>query len=350
MTSAIYLASVEPAGKTALAAVIGKKLIGEGKNVGYFMPLELSESGRNYEDASFIKEILNLDQDVTVISPEHRSAMGLWKILAEDSNGLLEDIKRDYEAVAEDKDIVLVEGLSGLIKDGNSTLACYRISEALNIPVLLVLRYSDTLDPAEFQKVQHELGGRMVGVIINFVPQKKCDFAQKEMVKKFRDAGLPVLGLIPEDRALAGISVKDLAKRLGAEIITAKENLDGIVENIMLASLPLEAAPVYFGRKHQKAVVIRGERHDTQLTALETPTACLILTGNAEPQSMVTNFAEEKKIPVMLVRKETDEVLADMEKAAGLSAFNNVNKLARFEELLKGWNFKSLFSATGQVL
>ncbi|OGO17549.1 MAG: hypothetical protein A2Z02_02505, partial [Chloroflexi bacterium RBG_16_48_7] len=269
---------------------------------------------------------------------------------AEDSEDLIEEIKRCYAEIAEDKDFVLIEGLGGFTRDGDSTLACYRISEALNVPVLLILRYSDTLEPDILEKARKELGNRLAGVVINFVPEKKMAKAMNEAVAKFNDAGIKVLGLISEDRTLAGVSVGELAEKLGAEIITAKNNTEGIVENIMLASLPLEPAASYFGRKPNKAVVIRSERYDTQLAALETSTACLILTGNTEPQSMVTNFAEEKKIPVMLVKKETDEVLVDLEQATGLAAFNNRNKLSRLQQLLANWDFKQFYAAIGRAL
>jgi uncharacterized protein len=347
MTSAIYLASMEPAGKTALAAVIGKKLLEQGKKVGYFMPLEISDSERNYGDATFMKNTLDLNEDVSALAPIHKSAMSLWKTLAEDSGELIGEIKQGYADIAEDKDFVIIEGLGGLTRDGDSTLACYKISEALKAPVLLILRYSDTLDPAIFEKTKKELGSRLAGAIISFVPEKKMAKAGRELAKKFNDAGIKVLGLIPEDRTLVGVSVGELARRLGAELITAKDNTAGIVESVVLASLPLEPAAAYFGRKANKAVVIRGERYDTQLAALETSTACLILTGNAEPQAMVTNFAEEKKIPVMVVKKETDEVLVDLEKATGMVVFDNQNKLARLQQLLANWDFSTLYSAIG---
>jgi len=347
MTSAIYLASIEPAGKTALAAAIGQKMLEQGKKAGYFVPLEISDGKRNFEDATFLKNILGLNEDVAAIAPVHKSAMSLWKTLAEDSEELIEEIKRCYAEIAEGKDFVFIEGLGGFTKDGDSTLACYRISEALNVPVLLILRYSDTVDPAIFDKARKELGSRLTGVIINFIPVNKLAKAKNETEAKFEAAGIKVLGLIPEDRLLAGISVGQLAQRLGAELITAKDNTGGLVENIVLASLPLEAAAAYFGRKPNKAVVIRSERYDTQLAALETSTSCLILTGNTEPQSMVTNFAEEKKIPVMLVKKETDEVLVDLETATELAAFDNRNKLERLQQLLANWDFNKLYSAMG---
>jgi uncharacterized protein len=347
MTSAIYLASMEPAGKTALAAAIGQRLVEQGKKVGYFIPLEISESGHNYEDASFLKNVLELNEDVAAIAPVHKTAMSLWKTLAEDSSELIDEIKKCYTEIAEDKDFVLIEGLSGLTRDGDSTLACYRISEALNVPVMLILRYSDALDPAAFEKVKKELGNRLAGVVINFVPARKLELVKKQAVASFSRAGIKVLGLICEDRTLAGVSVAALARDLGAELITARENTAGIVENIMLASLPLDSAANYFNRKPNKAVVIRSERYDTQLAALETSTACLVLTGDTEPQSMVTNFAEEKKIPVMLVRKETDEVLAGLEVATGLKAFNSRDKLARLQQLLESWDWSLVYSAIG---
>ena len=62
--AALCIASVEIAGKTALCAGIGKKLLGQGKKVGFMMPV-ISEAGEpDHKDVGSIKEVLNLKESV----------------------------------------------------------------------------------------------------------------------------------------------------------------------------------------------------------------------------------------------------------------------------------------------
>jgi len=347
MAFSFYLTSIEPAGKTVLAALIGQELKGRGKKTGYFVPLKVSEEEKVYQDAPFMKEMLDLDDNIDDISPIHKPAFELWKMLSESAEHFDADIKEYYEDISEGRDIVIIEGLSGLIKDGTSTLACYRISETLDIPVVVILRYSDDISPSILDRVKKELGDKLAGVVINFIPATKMDMVKKEATKKFNAAGIKVLGMVKEDRTLLGISVGDLAKKLGGEIVTAGDNVDGIVENIMLGALPIDSAAAYYGRKANKAAIIRSERYDSQLAALETSTACLILTGNAELQSMVTNFAEEKKIPIIVVQKETTEVIDDLEVALSNSVFHNPNKMKKVHEVLVNWDFNAFYTAIG---
>ena len=44
--AALCIASAEIAGKTALCAGIGEKLLGQGKKVGFMMPVMIAETGK----------------------------------------------------------------------------------------------------------------------------------------------------------------------------------------------------------------------------------------------------------------------------------------------------------------
>ena len=137
MPNTIYLVSVESAGKTALSAALGQNLLEKGKKVGYFIPVEISTSQENekYRDANFVKEVLNLTDSVGKISPIHLSSAELWKTLTENGDEFLRGVKDHYSQIARDRDVVLVEGINGLVIDGVATLACYKIAEALDARV-----------------------------------------------------------------------------------------------------------------------------------------------------------------------------------------------------------------------
>ena len=56
---ALYVTSVERAGKTVLCAGMGKKSLSQGMKVGFMVPVQVSDAARSedYKDIDVIKEI-----------------------------------------------------------------------------------------------------------------------------------------------------------------------------------------------------------------------------------------------------------------------------------------------------
>jgi len=116
----------------------------------------------------------------------------------------------------------------------------------------------------------------------------------------------------------------------------------------MLGAMTLDSGIDYFSRQVNKAAIIRGERADMQLAALETSTKCLILTNNTRPLPVVVHHAESKKVPVMTIKKDTTGAIADIEQALEKTAFNSTQKLNKFENILEKYlDFEFLYSIVG---
>lgn len=348
--TALYLTSAEIAGKTALCAGIGKKLLSQGKKVGFMMPVLVSSSGNpdGARDMDSIKEVLGLKESVEQICPIHMSHQELGKSLTDGLADFIQKLKQDYAKVSKGNDIVLVEGLTGFGVDKMATQAAYTTSEALDAKVILALRYSPISDRDEVVKAAKKLGERLLGVVINFVPEARMEIASQAEKHLFERAGIKVLGIIPEIRSLLGVSVKELAEFLGGDILTGKDRVDGMVENMMLGAMIPDSGIGYFSRKTNKAAVIRGERADMQLAALETSTKCLILTGNSKPLPAVINQAEDKRVPIITVKKDVSGVIAGIEQILTKASLNKSEKLQKFEHILAQYfDFKTLYSQLG---
>jgi BioD-like phosphotransacetylase family protein len=346
---ALYVTSVDAAGKTALCAGIGKKLAGQGKKVGYFKPVQLSEVDNTASrDVAFVKEALGLTESTDVLCPLHLSRKELWQAMTDEEADFEQGLKRAYGKISKGKDIVLIEGLSELGEDKVSTLACHNIAEVLDAKVVVVLRYSPFMDTDKITKVAKKLGQRLLGVIVNLVPEANIETVKLHFAESFKKGGVRVLGVIPEVRALQGISVKELADALKGEVVTCKDKTDALVENIMLGAMTPDSGIDYFSRKANKAAIIRGDRADMQLAALETSTRCLVLTGNVKPLPAVANQAEDKRVPVMVVKHGVADVVMGVEKALAKASFDTSQKLKRFEGLLeKSLDLKVLSAELG---
>ena len=117
------------------------------------------------------------------------------------------------------------------------------------------------------------------------------------------------------NRGSLAISVGELAKFVQGEILNCSEQSGELVENLMVGAMCVDPAPLYFNLRADKAVITRGDRADIQLGALETPTKCLILTGGIKPLPSILQRAEEKRVPIIVVGKDTPTTLSELEES-----------------------------------
>ncbi|HIE16744.1 MAG TPA: phosphotransacetylase family protein [Dehalococcoidia bacterium] len=350
MTS-LYITSVEDAGKTALCAGIGKKLQGRGIKVGFMVPFVTSSGDAadgGLEDAAFMQEILGLKESTKLLCPFALSRSELWQGLTEGAPGLLQRLKQVYRKIARSKDIVIMEGLGNLDRDKISALACYTVADFLEAKVIIALCYSPGLEPQKILQIGNRLGERLLGVVVNLVPQSRMEMVRRDLAISFERAGIKVLGLLPDVRSLLGITVAELARSLDGEILTSLENTKELIENIMLGAMTPDSGVDYFSRKSNKAVIVRGDRADMQLAALQTVTKCLVLTGNISPLPVVIARAKERNVPIIVTGLDAAAAIASIEAAWARAHFRHVGKLEKFRELLDcHFDFKILYSELG---
>ncbi|MBI2288251.1 MAG: phosphotransacetylase family protein [Chloroflexi bacterium] len=309
---ALYLTSLENGnGKTTVGAGLGKHWLDKGKKVGYFKPI-LADSkqpaARDADsDVAFIKQLFALKEPLDLISP----------VFSNESN-LKTHIKEAYAKVSAGKDVVIIEGLAG------SGQASRSIVEALDARVIIVAVYSK--EPLKIN--DRDFGKNLLGIVWNKVPRNRLEQVRTQ-------TALPILGILPEDRTLFAPTVGELAEHLHGEFLTGADKTDQLVENFMLGAHIVDHGPDYFGIKANKAVILRGERPDMQLAALETSTSCLVLTDNQAPTLHVRIRADEKKVPLILTRDSINTVAASVEGLPGTTRFNQPAKLPRLSQIME---------------
>lgn len=122
--------------------------------------------------------------------------------------------------------------------------------------------------------------------------------------------GAKVQGRIPESRTALAITVGELADVIGGKIINHPEKSDELVENYMLGAMVVDSGLDYFNRKKNKAAIIRQERLDMQLAALETSTTCLVLSGGDNtPAYRVRQKADSRGIPIITTAAAVDVII-----------------------------------------
>jgi BioD-like phosphotransacetylase family protein len=331
--AALYITSSQAgAGKTLVCAGLGKHLKGNGKKVGFFKPLvaDIKDEKAADSDTAFIKRILSLKEPLEDLCP-----------VIGGEGKLATKVKQAYARVAKDKDIVIIEGVWRQRPGGQPVESSYEVARALEAKVIVVEAYSPDLFRAKLADKYQGFGEHLLGVVINKVPMSRME-AVREL------GGVEVLGVIPEDRTLLGLTVAELAELIEGKIVNDAGKSAELVENYMLGALGVDSGLDYFGRKDNKAVVVKGERPDMQLAALETSTRCLVISGDGSPIYDVLHSAEKKAIPVIVTDEDTASVMESVEQALGMAKFNQEKKLPRLAEIMKqGFDFKALYKRLG---
>jgi len=329
--AALYITSPQAgAGKTLLCAGLGKHLKGKSKKVGFFKPLVAAIKTKTADsDTAFIKRVLSLKEPVEDLCP-----------IIGGEGKLAGKVKQAYAKVARDKDIVIIEGVWRQRPGGEPVESSYEVAKALEAKVIVVEAYSPDLFKTKLADKYQGFGEHLLGVVINKVPMSQMEAA--------RELGGGVLGVIPEDRMLLSLTIAELAELIEGKIVNDAGKSAELVENYMLGALGVDSGLDYFGRKVNKAVVVRGERPDMQLAALETSTRCLVISGDGSPIYDVRHSAEDKAIPIIVTDEDTAFVMDSVEQALGTTKFNQEKKMPRLAEIMEQQlDFQALYKGLG---
>ncbi|MBI2329030.1 MAG: phosphotransacetylase family protein [Chloroflexi bacterium] len=331
---ALYVASLEKGGgKTTISSGLGRHLLSAGKRIGFFKPVISANTKPPKEhtdsDAVFIKHLFALEESPDLLCP-----------VFSDEGNLRQGIKEAYAKVSQDKDVVIVEGVS------DQSQASRSIVETLDARVIIVAGYSKEL-PKAIDSYRN-LGRHLLGVVLNKVPASRLARARGEISTQLAQAGVNILGVLPENRFLLTLTIGELTEHIQGEILSGAEKAAELVENLMLGAMGVDPGPAYYSRKANKAAVVRSERADMQLAVLETSTRCLVLTGTTAPNPIVLYRAKEKKVPIILTRDDIPTVVTNIESALGSTRFNQDNKLAKLTEIMEQhFDFPALYKGLG---
>ena len=337
---ALYVTSLKGgSGKTAVCAGLVKHLLGDGKKAGFFKPIvadiKAPTTGATDSDAAFIKRVFALKESITNLCP-----------IISDHNALADRIKEAYAVISRGKDVVIVEGVWRQRPGGKPIEAPYEIVKALDTKVLIVEAYSkEWLKEVNSYK---DFGQSLLGIVLNKVPKSRIEQVRSEASAQLDKAGINILGVLPEDRTLLALTVGELADGIHGEVLRGAEQSAELVENLMLGAMAVDPGPDYFGRKNNKVVVLRSERPDMQMAAMQTSIRCLVLSGDTPLEPVVLDRAKEKNVPIILTRDNVATIVSSIENAFGKTRFNHENKLPKLTEIVEQYlDFPTLYKGLG---
>ena len=340
----IYICSSSSfCGKSVISLGIALNLLDAGHKVGYLKPVGWetsrdSKGKRIDEDAQLMISVLGSKLPMEIVAPVIFGPRFLEETEKIPPHSYEEKILDAYGKVAEDKDVVILEGSHSLSVGNTMGIDAISLSRKLKTRILIVSAFQSdvTVDRIIWtKKVIDTLGADFVGLILNRVLRTDLERIRHFAPRIFKKHGINLLGIIPENVEMMAPTVREICEKVKCELLTGETGLDNIVEDILVGAMSPESALSYFRRSFRKAVITGGDRTDVQIAALETNLSALILTGNLYPDARVLSRAEELKVPVLLVSWDTYSTVKRLSQVTGRVDPLDEKKIGLAKKLVK---------------
>ena len=316
--SLLLVASDRPgAGKTATTLALARVSNENGRETAALKPFSLdAEDG----DQAVFAELANPAPDGLPVvigdsGPTGDDAAAAGQALSTAADG-------DALAIAEIPSEVGAERLGEL-------------AEAWDASVLLVASYRRDLRGEDLAEWRDALGERLAALLVNGLTRYLGTEASENLLPSLEESGLPMKGLLPEDRLMLSVSVENTRAGLNGHYLVEAGDLNAPLERFQVGGMSLDPGELRFGRYDNNAVVVRGDRPDIQMSALNSSVASLLLTGGIEPIEYIYYEAREEEIPVILVETDTHATMAALNDVTTAARVDTAFKVERFARLLR---------------
>ncbi|NEP63444.1 MAG: phosphotransacetylase family protein [Symploca sp. SIO2G7] len=338
-------------GKSAAILGVAYQLQQRSLDLAYCKPLGTSlranQPNALKEDVQFMAQALNLSQQKVLPPLISLEADTIQKHLQGNKftnyHHSLEQYLQQLSG-----DLILLEGAGTLSEGSLFDLSLLEMAQIAEASILLVARFNSVLLVDTLLSAKQRLGNRLLGVLINDIPNEQLSMAQTTMGPFLEQQGISVLGMLPSNELLSSVSVRELVNQLQAEVLCCSERLDLMVQSLTIGAMNVNSALEYLRKGINMAVVTGGDRTDIQMAALETSTQCLILTGHLPPQPFILNRAEEVEIPILSVDLDTLTTVEIIDDTFGHARLHEPIKVQCIQQLMaEHFDFERLITQLG---
>lgn len=324
-------------GKSATLLGIAHQLQQKGMDIAYGKPLGTCWDGNQAsevdEDVDFVAKTLKLPDNRLQPTILFLDEVTIQKRVSGEDRINYGQALTQYLQMQE-PELVLLEGPANLEEGTLFDLSLQNIAELVDARVLLVARFHSLLIVGALISAKQRLGDRLLGVVINDIPEDRLEEVKTSVQPYLEERGIPILGLLPRNALLRSVSVAELVHQLRAEVLCRRDRLDLMVESLTIGAMNVNSALKYFRKRRNMAVVTGGDRTDIQLAALETSTQCLILTGQVPPSAAILSRAEDLEIPILSVDLDTLTTVEIVDRAFGQVRVNEPIKVQCMFQLM----------------
>ncbi len=206
MTVFFVTATDTDAGKTAVAAALALHLKNQGYSVVVMKPLATGGIYKNKtlvsEDALFHQKVLGQNENYELLNPYcFRAPLSPYAAaMLEKKTILIKKILYAYHALRKKYDVVIVEGIGGLLVPIKKNYFVADLARDMKLPLLIVARPGlGTLNHTLMTiKVAQSYKLYVAGIIFNHAQKPGCALPEKTNAKILRElTNIPVLGTLP---------------------------------------------------------------------------------------------------------------------------------------------------------
>ena len=304
-------------GKSLVSLGLGDRFKRDGFRVGYFKPIGIlpvkAEDILTDNDAWRIYRSLELQDPLEDICPVVLTQELSIQSYLKDARGLLPKISKSFNRISKDKDVMLIGGYGSIYTGNYLGLQGLKVINRLNAQVILVAKYEGEYIVDYVLQAQKDLKKKFLGVILNQVNRENLESVHEYTLPFLKRKKIEILGVIPHDSIVGSITVEELNEMLGGKTLCCHDKMNNLVEHFLIGAMQVDKAIEYFKKTRNNAVIVGGDRSDIQLSAIESGSVCLILTGDLYPSEMIVSRAEQKDIPIIVVRDDTYSIAKKLE-------------------------------------
>src|SRR5438067_4937620 len=255
VTPRVFIAATrQNDGKTTASLGLIAALQKHYPRVGYIKPvgqrfIEIEEQKID-EDIVLMDHVYQLNCPLVDMSPIAVEPNFTRKYLQSSNNeALVRKIQNAFDRVAWEKEFVLCEGSGHAGVGSVFDLSNAQVAKILGAKVIIVTQggIGRPIDEVSLNQALFEKEGvEIIGVIINKVIGTKVDYITDFARRGLKRKGLDLLGVVPHQRVLANPSMALICDELQGELLSAPEQLDGLVEDVIVGAMGAQNAMNYF--------------------------------------------------------------------------------------------------------
>ncbi len=335
----LFLVSNHPyTGKNFLTLGLALNLKERGYKIGYVHPvgkLPVKKDKAFFdEEALFIRELLELEDPLEVVSPFVYTYDVQYQLLEEKEMNVKEKVIKAINSL-KDRDFVFIvcgdTPFEGYLIDVHPMSLIKEIGG--KVLAVQIWRGDTTLD--DLFGLKEIFGEYFLGAVLNKVPLDYYLYVKENIVPFGALKGLKIFGVFKKEKELEAVTVKTILEIVNGGILCGEDKLEEFVENFSVGAMDPENALRYFLRTPNKAVITGVHRTDIQLLALETSTKCLILTGGLVANETVIAKAKEKGVAIIVTSLDTFTVVDRIENLMGKAMIREKTKAIKAKELVE---------------
>ncbi len=350
-TKRVFIAATrQNDGKTSVSVGLFRALQKRFGRLAYMKPVgqqyKIVDGEKIDKDAVLFKKVYQLNDPLPLMSPiAVPSGFTEQYIINPHKEFLKEKILSSFDALSQNKDLVVVEGtghggVGSVFDTSNADVAQY-----MNAPIVLVSLggIGRSIDEILLNKAFFESKGcTIIGVVINKVQEDKLEKLTPLLQKSLERNNLNLLGMIPYANMLTKPSLRELCGDLNGQVLCGETALLNCVETFVIGAMLPHDAMRYF--THNTLLIVPANREDLMMTALcgkllgqeaQYSVSGVILTGGLPPHDSILELFRKSNIPMILVKEDSFNVATQINKMLFKLKADETEKITMIQNLVE---------------